>query len=207
MQNSFKYLLFSSIIISCSSPDENSEPIHNENIESIQMEDTIESVESIVEPEIPEIRTDCNIEMDVYLWDESGTATNIREVPGGEVDVVLPAENDYLLGVTDLQDGWFKVASIWAASDEEFIMTDNEGWIHSSVVAVSTRNYGGQELIIYESADVESEVKGLIVNEETLRILDVCEEWAKIKFNRDGKMIEGWIQLEWLCGNPVTNCC
>jgi len=38
-----------------------------------------------------------------------------------------------------------------------------------------------------------------------LRPMEIKDDWVKVK-TIDGKYT-GWIEIEWLCGNSLTNCC
>ena len=57
-----------------------------------------------------------------------------------------------------------------------------------------------------------NKVKGYSINvTETLSLihifLDATMEWAKVSYtDSDGKKLIGWIEIEWLCGNPYTTC-
>jgi hypothetical protein len=41
--------------------------------------------------------------------------------------------------------------------------------------------------------------------EMLLMPLDIHGDWVKVQV--DGYDIIGWIEAEWLCSNPLTNCC
>ncbi len=208
MKRKLIYALTCAVIFSCTTQGDD-EIVIDEVQEETSSEEELVEIEDNSEEEIIESfeGNNCVVEMEVYLSDNSGSPTNIREVPGGDVDLVLPVDDDYLFEVIGFKDGWFKIKSIWASGGDEFVMTDNEGWIHRSVVGVGTRNYGGQELSVYKEADPDSGISGFIQEETSLKILDVCDDWVKVEFNQAGEVIEGWIEKEWVCGNPVTNCC
>ena len=78
-------------------------------------------------------------------------------------------------------------------------------WIHSSVLGLHTRNYGGQPLNLYASPSEDAPVVATIREEAAdVRPLDVNADgsWVKVK----AKAGTGWIQRNWLCDNPLTNC-
>ncbi len=145
----------------------------------------------------------------VFVWDDNGP-TNLREAPKGKVVVSLPDDDEYIytLLVSDCVNGWLKVVYIGAIDRElPFNMSDyKELWIHNSVIGTSTRNYGGQTLHLYAEPDENAKVTYSFGDETLLHPLETdVDGWVKVRTG-DGKH-EGWIQREWLCGNPVTNCC
>ncbi len=130
---------------------------------------------------------------------DSDETTNIRSTPGGNVVMKLNSGKDdsmkaYVFMLTSPQNGWWKIDDLWNAADdeEETVLQGSdtgEYWIHYSVLGVDTRNYGGQELY----------------QELTLMPIDVQGDWVKVKVS--GFDVIGWIEVEWLCSNPLTNCC
>lgn len=78
-------------------------------------------------------------------------------------------------------------------------------FINYSVVGFSTRNYGGQTLQLHASPDADSPVTFSFSEEMQLHPVGVVDGWVKVKTD-DGKH-SGWIQDEWICDNPLTNCC
>lgn len=145
--------------------------------------------------------------LDVFLWDDS--PTNLRSAPKGKVAVTLPYGDDYIytLIVGESVNGWFKVLDVDVMDKEPPIkMIDyDELWIHYSVIGTGTRNYGGQKLKLYAKPDERSKVTYSFKKEIVVHPIEIGNGWIKVK-TTDGKH-EGWIQSEWLCGSPVTNCC
>ena len=146
--------------------------------------------------------------LDVFLWDDG--PTNLRNAPKGKIAVTLPYGDEYIytLIVGECVNGWLKVLYVGALDKElPFRMIDfDELWIHYSVIGTGTRNYGGQTLYLYDEPDENSSVNYSFKEEIVLHPIETdVDGWVKVK-TLDGKH-EGWIQTEWLCGNPVTNCC
>lgn len=154
------------------------------------------------------IESDCEVNLRAYISDpDEAGPTNIRATPGGEVVLELGKHmDDYFLDLEATSNGWFKVTDKIGGIDVDYDIPGGVGWIHGSVIGLDTRNYGGQELKFYSEPKEEASVSGTINHELHVHLIDVCGEWAKVKGNADGKKIEGWIQIEWLCGNPLTNC-
>lgn len=146
---------------------------------------------------------------------DSDETTNIRSTPGGNVVMKLNSGKDdsmkaYVFMLTSPQNGWWKIDDLWNAADdeEETVLQGSdtgEYWIHYSVLGVDTRNYGGQELYLHEAPDEVANIVFTFNQELTLMPMDVQGDWVKVKVS--GFDVIGWIEVEWLCSNPLTNCC
>ena len=147
--------------------------------------------------------------MSAMLMDADAT-TNIRNKPSGAVVMTLTTEKPYVFNLTTPQNGWWKILDYWNAEDDEDATTlegsdTGEYWIHFSVLSVDTRNYGGQELCLRDAPDENANVIFTFNQELSLMPMDIQDDWVKVKVN--GYDIIGWIEAEWLCSNPLTNCC
>ena len=135
-----------------------------------------------------------------------GSSTNVRNAPGGAVVRQLPVAGIYTLAVCNPQDGWWQILNgVVQAMDEDDIEIPGEAWVHSSVLGLSTRNYGGQALSLRTEPRANAPVAGRItVAEDLVRPLDVSEDmqWVKVSWGKTS----GWIEAKWLCSNPVTTC-
>ena len=145
-----------------------------------------------------------------YVIDEGKQMTNIRNSPQGAVVMKLrPTPSYVFLLTTPDANGWWRAVDIYnAEGDEEITLTGSATdsyWIHYSVIGLGTRNYGGQTLVLRSEPTVNAPVVFSFADERILRPVDVCGEWMKVK-TVDGKHV-GWIEMEWLCSNPLTNCC
>ena len=132
--------------------------------------------------------------------------TNVRKTPSGDIILKLERNSDYIIYIVACQGRWFKVDKI-EPTDSKIDIPGGAGWIHGSVIGFSTRNYGNQKLNLYEKANANSKVVEVLKYETELKLVDIEGEWVKVEWNNDGKKIIGWIEKEWLCGNPYTNCC
>lgn len=143
-----------------------------------------------------------------FLLDDDMT-TNIRNSPKGAVVITLSSEEFYVFDLTTPRNGWWRVVSFWNAEnyDEDTSLEGSdtdEYWIHSSVVAVDTRNYGGQTIFLRAAPDEDAAVVAQYDEEMRFRPVDIQDGWVKVKL--DYTDVEGWIEAEWLCSNPLTNC-
>ena len=143
-----------------------------------------------------------------FLQDDDIT-TNIRNSPKGSVVITLSSEEFYVFDLTTPCNGWWRVVSFWNAEnyDEDTSLEGSdtdEYWIHYSVLAVDTRNYGGQTIYLRAAPDEDAAVVAQYDVEMRFRPVDIQDGWVKVKL--DYTDVEGWIEAEWLCSNPLTNC-
>ena len=145
----------------------------------------------------------------VYILDNDGDFTNVRNAPKGKVVFKLPSREGVMIGVDKMVNGWWRIVGNMAqAGDFEYTITGSTTgyWIHSSVIAIGTRNYGGQKITLYKEPSEKSAAVFSFTDERDLRVLDMKgDDWVKVR-TLDGKYT-GWVDRNWLCGNSLTNCC
>ena len=144
----------------------------------------------------------------VFTFDKNGKFTNVRNAPNGKVVDRIPTGESAMIGIEQPTNGWWKlVRNNYSTGDGDVQLksSDTGCWIHYSVLAMDTRNYGGQKLVLRKSPDAKSAVVYQFTEEIMLRPMDIKGDWVKVK-TVDGKFT-GWIEEEWLCGNALTNCC
>ena len=144
-----------------------------------------------------------------FLSDE-GQGTNILNKARGATVMTLSSENDYIFTLTTPEEGWWKILEIWQVGDDESEVIlegsdTGEYWIHYLALGLGTRNYGFEELCLRDAPNEEGNVVYTFNEELVLMPLDIQGDWVKVKV--DGYDITGWIEAEWLCNNPLTNCC
>ena len=148
--------------------------------------------------------------MFAYLsYDE--LTTNILNKPSGATAMTLSSEVPYIFSLTSPTDGWWKVEEIWNAEDDEDPSAELTGsdtgeyWIHYSALGLGTRNYGGQSLTLRAAPNEDADIVFTFSEELEVMPMDVQDDWVQVMV--DGYYIIGWIEAEWLCSNPLTNCC
>ena len=148
--------------------------------------------------------------MVAFLSDDVLT-TDILNKPMGATAMTLSSEVAYMFSLTSPTDGWWKIEEIWNAEDDEdptAVLTGSdtgEYWIHYSHLGLGTRNYGGQTLTLRAAPDENADVVFSFDTEVLVMPLDVQGDWVQVMI--DGNYAVGWIEAEWLCDNPLTNCC
>jgi len=137
------------------------------------------------------------VPFNVFLFDTTEVYSNIRLNPNGEIMLKLDYNTDYfILKIIDYKDGWFKINDI-VSVEFGYNISNFEGWIHHSIVAVTTR----KDLVLKKKPNSKKTV-GTIDLETTVKIIDVLGNWVKIEYKEN----IGWVESKWLCGNPVTTC-
>lgn len=145
----------------------------------------------------------------LFLKDDS--PTNIREKPSnGKVVKTISEKHDVGVCVCEVRNGWWRIAYDYVIDyDNDTEITWNsstgEAWIHYSVLAFDTRNYGKQKLHLRKNPSAKAAITWSFSEEIRLRPLDCKNGWIKAT-TMDGKHT-GWLEMEWFCGNPLTTCC
>ena len=143
-----------------------------------------------------------------YITDDEGAYTNIRNAPKGKVVDKINTGWSVVVVLDDYQNGWWRIVGTPENAGEGVEITlapsKTGHWIHYSVVGFSTRNYGGQQLALYSSPSSKASKVYTFTEEIILHPVGVKGDWIKVKTG-DGKHT-GWIEKEWICPNPLTNC-
>ena len=144
-----------------------------------------------------------------YLCGDS-TCSYILNQPSGATVMTLSCDEPYVFSLSSPKDGWWKINDLWNAADDEDTTSlvgseTGEYWIHFSALGLGTSNYGGQELHLRAAPHQDADIVFTFNEELMLMPLDVDGDWIKVMV--DGSDIVGWIENEWLCSNPLTNCC
>jgi SH3-like domain-containing protein len=144
----------------------------------------------------------------VFFWDTVGDFTNIRNAPNGKIVEKVSTSIDAMLLVETPVNGWWSIcdASYYEPDGGLYKLSGSRSgyYIHYSCIGVGTRNYGGQTLYLRATPSSRAKVVYSFKEELVLHPMDVKGDWVKVS-TIDGKHT-GWIQDDWLCGNPVTNC-
>ncbi|MCQ2217475.1 MAG: SH3 domain-containing protein [Paludibacteraceae bacterium] len=199
-------ILAAAFCVGCGSSTE--KPKENETVTMSSSEDvSSEASEQLaVISQAPQADSPDN-DFGVYLDGHAG-AIEIMDSPSEKRNVImtLPAQSVCQLVVNGVSNQWWFVASkiSMIEPEEKYLELSEGGWIHSSAIAVSTRNYGGQKLTFRESPEADAKEVYSFTEEMVLEPIDMSGEWVKVKTG-DGAH-EGWIEAVMLCGNAVSNC-
>lgn len=75
-------------------------------------------------------------------------------------------------------------------------------WIQSKYIQIGTTNYNNQKIPLFETPNKGSKKTGFLKEESYLNVIDCNNNWAFVKKDN----LQGWIQPEFICTNPITNC-
>jgi hypothetical protein len=145
-----------------------------------------------------------------FLADSNGDYTNVRNAPKGKIVTKLGHDSSLIFVLDHPKNGWWRIVGNSYEIAEEGKDVKLKGsktgyWIHASCVGFGTRNYGGQKLTLRKSPSNKAAVTYSFNKEIILHPLEVHGAWVKV-MTGDGKHT-GWIEDEWICANPLTNCC
>ena len=88
-----------------------------------------------------------------FTWDSKGKYTNVRNAPNGKVVDRIPTSDAAMIGIEKPTNGWWKIfGNHYDTGDVQGTLkgSDTGYWIHYSVLAMGTRNYGNQKLLNFE---------------------------------------------------------
>jgi len=212
MKTTGTIIIFAAILVASCSQSESEVASENSSGDGTTISTDTSEINSgnvVVEDEL---ENNCTVSVDAYIADPDASGpTNVRSSPNGKVVLELIHDGEeyeeYFLSLVGSQDGWFKVEDKIDGIVNAYSIPGGLGWIHGSVIGVDTRNYGGETLDFYESADENSKVVATIKSEKHFKLKDSCGDWTQVEGSDEkGKKFVGWIKNEWLCGNPLTTC-
>ena len=138
------------------------------------------------------------------------TDVNVRATPGGTILFKLDHnEPGYTVELYEAWNGWFRISpEIETVDQGPIVLKSKQAWIHGSQLGAGTRNYGGQKLTFRTRPNANSPIVFTINEEIGVSYVDMVKGWIKVKYTpeKSKKSFVGWIETEWLCPNPVTNC-
>lgn len=117
----------------------------------------------------------------------------------------------YLKELDQSEEGGFIVRII--RENENLFLVDFEAielknvWVKKGELGINTRNYDGQQIPLFESYSTSSNIISILFEEQTVKVLDVCKDWAYIEgIGKSGEKVRGWLQPDMQCWDPYTTC-
>lgn len=157
--------------------------------------------------ERPDGRRDATLR--VYVADPSGTPTNVRDKPKGKIVGSLKPGDDFIVWLIRCEaSGWCLIEGVDTVDAGEVGLRSPSGelWMHSSILGFTTRNYGGQSLTLRAAPGPTARPVVTFRGEKAMRPLGLSEDGEWVKAVTLDKKHQGWLPMEWVCGNPVTTC-
>lgn len=151
-------------------------------------------------------------EADAYIFDQSGTPTNVRNSPNGKVVQTLPEiDGGYVVSLLEARNKWWKidpVVFICGDSDDEQVKLKGSKtgyWVHYSVLGFGIT--GDPKNVLRETPSSKGKPLNLNISyllDVGLRPLEIKGKWIKV-ITTDGRHT-GWMPIDRICSNPLTTC-
>lgn len=141
----------------------------------------------------------------LYLVDSSDT--NVRNAPGGKVVCKLPLlEEGYILYVDRIEKGWCRIADdeVLPTLDDKVVKLEGSStgyWIHNSLLFAKGMGDGG--VTLYAEKSQRSKVVLKTTDWTEFTPLEISGKWVKVRVGKKS----GWMPIDEVCNNPLTNCC
>ena len=146
-----------------------------------------------------------------YIVDNDGPETNIRNAPNGKIVATLPTNDNIIVTLNYVKDGW------WNIDDEVFYVGDEEKtetlkgsktgyWVHSSLLGFGIAGDHKGALRTAPSSKAKAMKVNAYPGEVTLHPIDIKGKWVKVTFVVNGKKHTGWLHRDRICDNPLTTC-
>lgn len=144
-----------------------------------------------------------------YIFDESGTPTNVRNAPKGKVVQKLPyIGGGYVVMLLEVKNGWWRidpdVELCGDVQEEEMKLKGSTTgyWLHNSVLAFGIN--GDPKNVLRQSPNGKPIKIPSAHLWDGLRPLEIQGKWIKVTtFN---KHYTGWMPISRICANPLTTC-
>ena len=140
----------------------------------------------------------CNfMPIKLYIDHSNVNTAHMRNEPNGEVLLNIDKQGEYSVTVTEVSNEWFKVVKLMEVDAGVIKIPNGFGWIHNSVIGASIT----KDITVFDNPNT-NEAIDIVKKETRVKIINICSNWVRIE---RGSTI-GWVQTEWLCGNPVSTC-
>ena len=146
--------------------------------------------------------------VDVYIIDNDGPVTNIRNAPRGKVVSTLPTNESFVVTLLSSKGEWWKIDDVVMQEGDNFKEITLKGsktgyWIHRSLLQFTIAGDPTGCLRTAPSAKSKA-VKMSNSTELSFHPIAVKGKWVKA-VSTDGKST-GWIHCDKICSNPLTTC-
>jgi SH3-like domain-containing protein len=144
-------------------------------------------------------------DLSAYVTDPDPKGANVRSGPNKTAPVVktLPSASETVVKITGYSGGWFEISRAETVGDDEKVVFEGRGWVHSSLLGLSVGNNGFGPPALYAAPSKQSRVlKRLKPDEDAVKLVACKDDWAKVQFGG----LTGWLSSEGQCANPLTTC-
>ena len=147
-----------------------------------------------------------------YIFDNTGTPTNVRNAPNGKIVQKLPEiSGGYVVTLLEVKNNWWKIDPIielYGDEDEEQLQLKGSKtgyWIHNSVLQFNIA--GDPKNVLRQTPSPNGKILKIetaYLMETGLRPLENRGKWIKV-ITTD-KRYTGWMPIDKICDNPLTTC-
>lgn len=144
--------------------------------------------------------------VDVYIIDNDGPVTNIRNAPRGKVVTTLPTDQALVVTLLSAKGEWWKIDDMveqYGDEEKEIELKGSKSgyWIHRSLLQFTIA--GDPDGAMRAAPSAKAKAIKFSTN-EGFHPIAIKGNWVKA-VSIDGKYT-GWIHCDRICSNPLTTC-
>lgn len=144
--------------------------------------------------------------VDVYIIDNDGPVTNIRNAPRGKVVTTLPTDQSLVVTLLSAKGEWWKIDDVveqYGDEEKEIELKGSKSgyWIHRSLLQFTIA--GDPDGAMRAAPSAKAKAIKFSTN-EGFHPIAIKGNWVKA-VSIDGKYT-GWIHCDRICSNPLTTC-
>ena len=110
-------------------------------------------------------------------------------------------EAGWIVHVMSEKNGFFEVVL-----PKEYKSRQKKIWVKAGDIGVIVQNYTSTPIFMYSKPTTKSLPIKIITSSIIGQIYDIQAHFVLLEIIIDGEKIRGWVQKEYLCGNPYTTC-
>jgi SH3-like domain-containing protein len=142
-----------------------------------------------------------------YVIDTDPKGLNVRSGPGTDypINATIPTDKSAEVWITGCSGPWVSIDRAYAVAEDgvsDDVDMNITGFIYGPLLAVQTRPKGLKPVPLYAEPDPGSGVIAELPMEIEVVLTGCRDKWVRVKYGA----IEGWLDPESHCGDPVTTC-
>lgn len=136
--------------------------------------------------------------LEVYSRSSDTEKIKLSDKADGKIIQVLDSTEDgFLISIISEENGWFRVLTIKDLDGNEQEIQNGFAWIDHSDIGIRANRVA----TVLDNPKTGKQV-GRVPMDAELNLIDIWQDWVKIEFQG----LTGWVDSQYLCGNPVTTC-
>lgn len=144
-----------------------------------------------------------------YIFDRSGTPTNVRNAPKGKVVQKLSdVDGGYVVLLLEVKNNWWKIDPVVEVcgdvDDAQIKLSGSKTgyWMHNSVLQFNIT--GDPKNVLRQTPNGKPVKVATSHLWDGLHPLEIQGEWIKVV--SVDKRYTGWMPIDRICANPLTTC-